>query len=134
MDSADYEARKSARKVEADKAKAEQRAKDLEHLEALEIEHGDACVSAISLGIHKPGLPTMIVVKRPSGPEHNRFRDMVHKEKRAQALSLLADVTVAYPDAATYKQLKEEFPGIHDSVAIRALKLAQAGIEEEGKD
>lgn len=133
----EIEERRAARKAAAKVARDEQYAKDLEALDALEVEHGDGKVSVCELPAHTPGLPTMVVVRCPDPKVHKRFTDMVHKAQKhgdyGPASNLLADACVAYPDAATYTKVREVCPGIHASVAERAVKLSQAKAVDEGK-
>jgi len=136
MNIAELEARRTERKAAATRAREEQYAQDLEALDALETELGDGAVSPIDLAAHSAGLPTMVVVRTPSALHFKRFRDMVRRAKDGNtgaATDLLADVSVAYPDPDTYARVREAFPGVHDSVGVVAIRLAQGQATNEGK-
>jgi hypothetical protein len=134
----EIEERRAARKAAAEKAREEQYAKDLEALDELEQEHGDGKVVQLDLPAFTVGLPTMVVVRTPTDVEHRRYRDMVRRSKGkgdeiGKATDLLADVCRVYPDDDTYEAVRKAHPGVHDSIAVQAIKLAEARTAEEGK-
>ena len=137
MSVAEIEARRAARKAALAAQRDEQYAKDLEALDGLEVKHGDGGVTSVETPSYSAGLPTMAVVRAPSKSEYDRFRDQIVRSKggpaQIQAQDMLADVCVAYPDKETYKRMREAFPGIHVSVSVAAVKLADGKIAEEGK-
>jgi hypothetical protein len=127
----EIQAARAARKAVGSAAREEQLAKDLEALDALELEHGDDRVVSLELPAHIPGLPTIIVGRCPSKDYFKKFQDMVRRAKGdlvriGPATDQLADVCLAYPDAETYKQVREAFPAIHDQLATAAAELARA--------
>lgn len=130
----EIEERRAKRKEGIAKARAEQYAKDLEHVDRLEAELGDDRVRILSTTSFVAGLPTLVVVKTPSVAHFSRFRQMVRNAgqknaKIGEAKDLLASTCVAYPDEETYKRMCEEWPSIHDNVGIEAISLGEA----EGK-
>jgi len=133
----EIQARRAARKAAHEAARVAQAERDLEALDALEVEHGDGRVAQLDLPSYVDGLPTTVLVRIPSGIEYKRFRDQVRRAKSqvdvGAAQDLLASVCVVYPDAATYERVREAFPGTHDSAAIAAIKLADAQRRDEGK-
>jgi hypothetical protein len=136
MTLAEIEARRAARKEAAAQAKAEQYAKDLEALDALEEEYGAGKVTSLEVAFYSPGLPTMAIVRAPKGIEYKRLRDRARSKNSDPGLGAdeLADVCVVYPEPDVYKQMRETFPGIHDSAFVAANKLAEGKAKDEGKD
>lgn len=137
-DVTEIEARRAARKAEAQKAREEQYAKDLEAVDAIEVESGDD-LSTLKVASYKAGLPTLVAVKPPSEAYYKRFAQMIRKagqnlEARAAAQDLLAESCWVYPqDPETRKAMKEAFPGVLVSIAVKASELAELNAEEEGK-
>lgn len=133
---ADLERRRAERKAANGQLRTEQYARDLLALDALEEELGDGRVAPLELSFFTPGLPTFVVVRAPDEVSYRRFRDMVRNSKgtaHGKAADMLADVCVAYPDADTYKKLRDAYPGVHDSVAVQAIRLTEGKAAEEGK-
>lgn len=132
-----YAARKAARAAQNEAPKAEQLAKDLDALCALEDEHGDARVYRYDLPSYVEGLPTMVVFRCPNPVEYKRFRDMMRRAKsgkeQGEALDLLVTPCRVYPDASTFEKMTAVFPGLGDSVSRPVLRLAEAAQAEEGK-
>src|SRR5687768_8755928 len=116
-DVTEIENRRAERKAAAAKAREEQYAKDLEAIDALEVESGEE-LATLKVATYKPGLPTLVGVKAPSEAYYKRFAQMIRKagqnlEARAHAQDLLADSCWAYPtDADTRKAMREAFPGV----------------------
>lgn len=137
MSPEEYAARKAARASQNEAPRAEQVAKDLDALCALEEEHGDARVYRHDLPAYVAGLPTMVVVRAPSPAEYKRFRDLMRRAKNGKdqgdALDLLVAPCRAYPDAATFDRMVSVFPGLADAIARPVLRLAEAAQVEEGK-
>lgn len=137
----EIEARRAKRKAETEKAKAEQYEKDLEAIDALEIEHGDERVAALKVNGYAPGLPVMVGVVAPAEPVYRRFVAQVRKAGKATdaqgaAQDQLARSCLAYPPASdeqTRKALLDAFPGLLVSVAVEAQRLAELRSEVEGK-
>jgi hypothetical protein len=128
---ADIQERRAKRKELRARAREEQYAKDLERVDLLEEEHGDDRVAVLETPSYVPGLPTVVVVKTPPAAVFNRFRSMIRKAQKnmdqmGAAQELLADSCVVYPDAETYKRMKDEWPSIHDSVGVEAIRLGEA--------
>lgn len=131
MNIEEIEERRRVRKEARVLAREEQYAKDLEQVDKLEEELGDDRVAVLETASYVAGLPVVVVVKTPSAAIFNRFRQMVRKANKSMeamgaAQELLADSCIAYPDADTYKRMKEEWPSIHDSVGVEAIRLGEA--------
>jgi hypothetical protein len=131
----EIEERRAKRKEAIAKAREEQYAKDLEHIDRLEQEFGDDRVTVLSMPSFIAGLPTVVVVKTPLSSIFNRFRSQVRAAGQktiaiGAAKDLLASCCVAYPDEETYKRMCEEWPSIHDNVGIEAIRMGEA----QGKD
>jgi len=128
------EARRTERKAAIAKARAEQWAKDLVRVDALEQELGDDRVHVLKMPSFVAGLPTVVVVKTPSKPHFERFRQMVRKSKGdsiaiGTAQEMLGETCVAYPEKEVYERMRAEWPAIHDNVGLEAIRLGEA----EGK-
>ncbi len=137
-DITEIEARRAERKAAAAKAREEQYAKDLEAIDALEVESGEE-ITTLKVNAHKPGLPTLVGVKAPNETYYKRFAQMVRKagqnlEARAHAQDLLAESCWAWPsEADTRKAMREAYPGVLVSIAVKAAELAELAADEEGK-
>lgn len=134
----EIEKRRADRKAAAATAKQEQLLKDMEALDALEVQYGDGRVARVNLATHVPGLPTFIVVRAPTKAEGQRMRDMVRSgeaklTKSGAAADMLATSCLVYPDAETYKLVLESFPGVHGDAFMAANDLGKGKAEEEGK-
>ncbi len=128
---AEIETRRALRREETAKARATQYEKDLEALDALEVEHGEDRISALKTPSYVAGLPTIVVVKTPGSAFMNRYRTMVRKSKGDHeqwgiAKDLLADTCVIYPDKESYTKMREAWSGIHDDVGVEAIRLGEA--------
>lgn len=130
------EARRAERKAKLEEPKLEQIAIDEEAFERLELEHGEGKVVRLPLPYFTSGLPTFVVVCAPEEQYVKRMRQMIRAAPKSPgpAQDLLADKSVVYPDADTYKRVRSEYGGIHDSAGNLAVKLSQARRDEEGKD
>jgi hypothetical protein len=137
-DVTEIEARRAERKAATQKAREEQYAKDIEAIDALEIESGED-LETLKVNSFKPGLPTLVGVKAPTADYYKRFAQMIRKagqnlEARAHAQDLLAESCWKYPtDPETRKAMKEAFPGVLVSIAVKAAELAELNSEAEGK-
>lgn len=134
----EIEARRAARKAQTEQAKAEQYAKDLEAIDALEVESGEE-IATLTVNGYKAGLPVLVGVKAPSALQYKRFADQIRNakenlNKRAQAQDLLAESCWVYPsDKDARKAMLEAFPGVLVSIAVEVAKLAELRSAEEGK-
>ncbi len=135
----EIEARRAKRKAAAAEQRAEQRRTDMSALDALEVEHGDGCVMSLDTERFVPGIPTLVVVKTPSGELYKRFCQQVrkageNKEARGLAQDLLAKSCWIYPsEDAERAAMLEAFPGTLVSITIEAAKLAELKTDAEGK-
>lgn len=134
--------RRAARQADLKAQEDAQRAKDLEAVDALEVEHGDSCVAFVTVQ-YQPGLPTGAAVRAPHPAEVKRYRDlvrpkpgrggqMVHPDPCGPA-EQIADACRLYPDAETYVQLTELRSGLRVSLGLAALDLVAGREEAEGK-
>lgn len=134
------EQRRAERRTAIAKARLEQYEKDLEQVDKLEVEHGDDRLGILEMSSFVAELPTLVVVKHPSEEYVRRYRAKVRKARKqsgavdGEAIGAAADelgeCSVIYPDKETYARMKREWPGIHDSVNMEAMRL----IEVKGKD
>lgn len=137
----ELEAKRAARKAEAAKVEEAQLVKDLEALDALEIEHGDGGVGAVKTPRFVPGLTTRVFFRSPKPEEYQRYTDQYGKATTKQspagqrdALSLLARTCWLHPkDDETKKAIIEAFPGLPVVIGLAVAKRAEAAEVEEGK-
>lgn len=135
----EIEAARAARRAGIEARKAEQLVRDMEALDAAEIEHGDDMVKPVHLNTWSPGLPTFVVVRMPTGIEFKRFQDMAKKQPNGKdgdavkASNLLADVCVIYPSKEDYARVREACPGVHIVAGTTAADMSAARAEEAGK-
>ena len=135
----EIEARRAQRKAQARAIVEEQRVRDIEALDSLEVEHGDHNVAAVELSYPVPGAPTLCVVRCPKPTELKRWQDRVKPRKgkdpdNARAIEELAGPCTLYPDADTLKALLTERYGLKAQLGLAALRLHDAQVEEQGKD
>jgi hypothetical protein len=134
----EIEARRAARKAGLQEPRDEQRAADLEAVDALEIEHGDSNVATLEVPF-TPGLPTLLAARCPKPIELKRYRDTVKTKKDGTpgdpigAAIMVGGVCRVYPDAETFAKVLEARPGVDVQLGLAALKLASAKAEDEGK-
>lgn len=133
--------RRAKRKEANAKARLEQEAIDREAIDALEEEHGADNVAALEVNGFVKGLPALVVVRSPGGtPFYKRYVDQVRKANKNTALigraqELLGESCIVYPtDETVLKQMQDQFPGLHISAGIRAIKFVELEAEEEKKD
>ncbi len=133
------EERRATRKAEARKAYEEQRAKDLDAITDLEIEHGDSNVGVLNVGFLE-GLPTCAAVRCPSKIELKRFRQTVtpkHEKDHPdanEAAEVLAKTCLVFPDKDTFERLCTARPGLAAQLGGKAVSLATGKSEAEGKE
>lgn len=130
--------RREARKAELRKAAEAQRAKDLDTLTDLEIEHGDSNVGAVTVPF-SPGMPTLVIVRCPKPVEVKRFRALTKADAKGrqpdalEPLEQLARACLLFPDAETYARICESRPVVAGQVGAKAVDLASARDESEIK-
>ena len=134
------EARRAARREATAAAKAVQYAADMAVLDKLEERFGEGQIKALHVPTFVAGLPTMVIIKSPSGtPSYKRFCDMVREAKGHPgainaAGELLARTCIAYPeDAPTLKVMVEAFPNMLNDAANAAASFVQLQAESEKK-
>jgi hypothetical protein len=139
------ERRRAARKASVDEKRSAQRVIDLEALDALETQLGDANVGVIELDDFIPGLVTLVAYRVPRPAEVNRYRDRVKPSKKGEppdfvvATEELAAVVTVYPDrkteegAALLAKLFEERPAVKSQIGQAASKKSLGREVGEGK-
>jgi hypothetical protein len=135
----ELEAKRAARKAEAERLRAEQYAKDLAAIDALECEHPD-WVLDISLRVTNfvPGAPSLVGVRAPKELEYKRFYQSINRagnaDAKMQAFEQLAKTCWAYPtDEKARQSMCEANPALLVGVGNLANKLAEMQSAEEGK-
>ena len=132
------------RKEALEKQYDEQHAADLAALNALEVEYGDGNVKAIKIPF-EPGLPTLVVVRKPKPPEHSRYRTEVKPKANGKpgdavkGAEDLGTLCLVYPpkdtdDADTRARLLEARPGLLSQAGVEAATMAYGETVDEGKD
>jgi hypothetical protein len=134
------EARRAARKAGNRAEWENQRALDIEALDALEQEYGDTSVKALDVPF-TPGLPTLVVARCAKPVELARYRDSVRpapdgrkQPDHVKAGEQLATLCRVYPDDDTYAKVRDARPGIHLQLGVAALELATGREQAESKD
>lgn len=130
-------ARRAAR---ASKAKEDAKGRDLADLEALdELEEklGIHAVRSVQTGAAPP-LPGLVVVGMPK-QEFKYWQDVVANPKakfseKNEAVRVLTDAAILYPDSETYQKIVDKHPGVPTSVHVETIKLAGLAVEEQGKE
>jgi len=135
---AEIEARRAARKAMNEVAYQEQRAVDLERLDALEVEHGDSNVACVDID-YQGGSPTMAIVVAPNKTYVKRYQDRVRPKRDGRAgdpqaaAEELATVCVCYPDKDVFEFMVDARPGLRVQCGLAALRLAVGREQELGK-
>ncbi len=136
--------KRQARKDALAKQYEEQHAIDLAALDDLEVEHGDGNVKAIKIPF-EPGLPTIVVVRKPKPPELNRYRTAVKPKANGkpgdavEAAELLGTACLVYPPkdddtTDTRARLHEARHGLLSQAGVTAANMAYGTEVDEGKD
>lgn len=134
----EIQARRDAKREALEKQKEDQRAIDLEALEALEDEHGINNIVWIDLP-YTPGLVSLVAAKCPTPAYMKRYRDMckTKNEKSADyigAAEMLAAVCRVYPiEQEDYKKIVDARPGVHVQLGVAAMKLGSGREQDESK-
>lgn len=136
----EIEARRAARKAELQAQADEQRAVDLEALDALEVRHGDTSVCYVDVP-YTPGLPTLVAARVPSPVELKRYRQSlkldgqkVDVQAGTEAAAQLGAAVREYPEKDVFSKMCEARPDLAGQLGSRAIKLAQGKAADEGKD
>lgn len=129
------EERRAARKEANAKAAAAQREVDLEAIDALEIEHGDANI-AIAEITYEAGLPVLSAVRRVNDAELKRYQARLANDPKATS-SAAAEVGLScmeYPAKGEVRDaLLKARPALTVGLGVLALKLAAGTAIEEAK-
>ncbi len=112
--------------------KAQDEADEIALLEA-KLEHGEHAVAALRLARPAPGLPGLVVIRKPDKLEHKRYRDLVFRQETKKAVEFLQNDCRVYPDDATFARMREEFQSLPDVIATAADKLGSGAAKDEGK-
>jgi hypothetical protein len=134
----EVEKRRAERKAKVEAERNEQRAVDLEAIEALEIQHGDSSICMLEVP-YTPGLPNLVAARCPNDAEVKRYRASVKPDKQGRpgnavaAAEQLAALVRVYPDDEAYAAICAARPGIHAQLGATALGLAVGKAEDEGK-
>jgi hypothetical protein len=95
--------------------------------------HPLADLAVLRLQRHAPGLPTLVIARKPSSEAYKRWRDLLLKSKREMALRFMAGDCLEYPKPDVFASMAETFPELPDQVAMTGAELAKGGAEAEGK-
>jgi len=134
----EIQARREAKREALEAQKEEQRAIDLEALEALEDEHGINNIVWMDLP-YTPGLVSLVAAKCPTPAYMKRYRDMCktknekHPDYIAAAEMLAAVCRVYPPEQDDYKKVLDARPGVHVQLGVAAMKLGSGREQDESK-
>jgi len=128
------EAKRAARKAALKAQEDEQRATDLEAIDALETELGDSNIAIIELP-YTPGLVVLAAAKTCPPTALKRYQDQMKRnpEDRVAAVSAVAGVCTAYPEGAALEALIAARPGVKVQIGLEALRLCAGKADSEGK-
>lgn len=134
----EIEKKRAARREALAAARAEQEEIDQAKLFDLEEEHGEASLVVAEVSAWKPGMPTIVVMRVPNGPEFKRYQDMVKGRgdkpgDPTAAANMLGAACRLYPDADAYKTILDVSPGIHINAAVAAINRAAGKVQERAK-
>jgi hypothetical protein len=124
------EERKAALQIQRE----EQYARDLEAVDALEVEHGDSNVAVLEIPF-TPGLPVLAAVRTPTDAETKRYRSRL-REKNADAAVAAEEVglsCVVYPKGEALESVLSARPGLRVQLGTEALGLATAKAKADEK-
>jgi hypothetical protein len=95
-----------------------------EQIEKWKAAHGKVIRIAIDEDeAHNYRTPIVLIAKRPSQPDLNRFAEMSMKGKTLKALAGLVEAARLYPDADTLQGWFRESPGLAMSLGNQVFKL-----------
>ncbi len=95
--------------------------------------HGEHSVAVARLRTPAPGLPGLVVVKKPEKSDYKRFRDLLLRDEKKKAFEFIQADCRVYPDDATFALMREEFQELPDLIMSMAVALAKGGAVDEGK-
>ena len=134
---------RAARKAELRAKRDEQEARDLEAIDALEVEHGDDSIDAsLRVKAWRAGLPFMLAARRANPNEVKRYQARVRPNKQGDAPDTAAAAIEAgkscmvYPprDSELRSELETLGDGIFAALGVAAINLASVEAEAEGKE
>jgi hypothetical protein len=137
-------AQRKARQDGLKKQEEDQTLIDLTALDALEVELGDSNVAFLTVPF-QPGLPTMMIARKPTKAELQRYRAQVKVKPQGngkqpdsdktptEACEIIADSCIQYPEAEVYGRLCIERPGAKAQLGALALKLIVDTESEDAK-
>ena len=123
------------RKADLKKAEQEQYERDLEAIDDLEVLHGDSNIGVRRVA-YTPGLPVLLAVRTPKPAEVKRYRSRIKPQDLESATAAaieLQSVCRVYPDDATFAKVLAARPGVDAQLGAKAVELATAASESEGK-
>jgi len=135
----EIEARRAERKAALDDQRKAQLAEDLEALDALEVEHGDANVARVNVP-YTPGLPTFVVVRAPKAAEFKRYKERIKSRRDGTpgdpvfAADELGECTRVYPDKETFSKMLEARPGLTTPMGVASSNMGTGRADESGKE
>jgi len=121
-------AREELRQLEEQAVAAENRARDLPHIQAAEDEHGKIAVVNTRLGA--------IVVRKPHHLAYQQFTRRAADSKPLDdaAMWRLVKACVVYPTVQRAEEIVEEYAGVTARLAEEVVRLAKGEVDEtEGK-
>ena len=125
-------------RAKATAAKEEQQVIDAQALFDAGEEHGVDKIREVPMTSYIPGLPTLVIIRRPTQIEHKRFTDQTAKKgaetpEYIRAAEQLASACVIYPPKEVYAEMYAECPGIKVPIGVAAANLAGAQLIDAAK-
>lgn len=127
--------RRAERKAANAKAAAEQRELDLEAIDALEVEHGDANIALEEIS-YEPGLPVLVATRRAEEAMVKRYQARLANDPKATS-SAAAEVglsCIVYPPAGDQRDaLLKARPALTVGLGVLSLGMASGRAVDESK-
>lgn len=130
-------ARRAARELATGVLHEDQECIDLEAIDAIEVERGEALV-VTRVTRWQPGVVALVAHRCPTSPEFKRFQDMAKgvggkPGDPLGATNLIADCCLEYPSKDEYVKALAVCPGVHVSAGTAAIVKVSGRVEVESK-
>jgi hypothetical protein len=137
---AEIQAARAARKAANAEAESAQRVADLDAIDVLEAQNGDANTQVVEVPFDaRNPLPCLVLVRAPDETEMKRYRDTVKPRKDGspgdplEAARQLASACVIYPPREQYDAICKARTGLSVQLGLAAVNLSVGKVEAEGK-
>jgi hypothetical protein len=136
----DFETIREARRKAHEIAKVEQEEADKSEFLALEDDHGYGSVHMLPGNKFTVGVPTMAIMRSPTGDEYKRYTSQIRGSKGemqavGRAQDLLARSCWLYPASKEAQSaFLEAYPGALSAIVMKAISVSDLRVEAEGKE